>query len=371
MFSGWTHPSVPGDVSCPRRLRSAHFVCANNSDLGDKSVANPGVFNRERFMNNHFQQIVLNATGADRLKEGELIQSLWSGYGKIIRCSLEGSVLDSVVVKHVHWSDAAHHPRGWNTSLSHERKVRSYQVETAFYSDWAVRCSDGCRVPACYALETHGDEVFMVMEDLDASGYGERRRYISDNDIYACLSWLAHFHAVFMNKDPAGLWPVGTYWHLETRPDELAALDDPGLKNAAAAIDRRLDEARFKTLVHGDAKLANFCFSNVRKDVAAVDFQYVGGGCGMKDVAYFLGSCLNEDECEARESELLDYYFRTLEKCMDGGSASFQCLEQEWRDLYPLAWTDFFRFLQGWSPGHWKINSYSKRLARQVLEELG
>lgn len=320
-------------------------------------------------MNDHFQQIVLNATGAESLKEGELIQSLWSGYGKIIRCGLQGSELDSVVVKHVHWPDAAHHPRGWNTSLSHERKVRSYQVETAFYADWAAHCPAGCRVPKCYALETHGDEVFMVMEDLDASGYGERRSYVSDGDVRACLSWLAHFHAAFMNEEPAGLWPVGTYWHLETRPDELAALDDLELKNAAAAIDRRLSGARFKTLVHGDAKLANFCFSS-GGNVAAVDFQYVGGGCGMKDVAYFLGSCLNEDECEARESELLSYYFQCLKKCMGGGSAIFQDLEKEWRELYPVAWTDFFRFLQGWSPGHWKINSYSQRLAREVLQEL-
>lgn len=319
-------------------------------------------------MNEHFQQIVLNATGAERLSEGELIQSLWSGYGKIVRCSLQGSELESVVVKHVHWPDSTHHPRGWNTNRSHERKVYSYQVETAFYRDWAARCFEGCRVPKCYALETHGDEVFMVMEDLDASGYGERRSYVSDTDIKACLSWLAHFHATFMNEKPAGLWPVGTYWHLETRPDELAALDDRKLKGAAAAIDRRLNEARFKTLVHGDAKLANFCFG--AGGVAAVDFQYVGGGCGMKDVAYFLGSCLNEEECEQREDELLDYYFETLNRCMGGGSASFQSLEKEWRELYPVAWTDFFRFLQGWSPGHWKINSYSQRLARQVLKEL-
>lgn len=322
-------------------------------------------------MNDHFQQIVLNATGAESLiEEGELIQSLWSGYGKIIRCRLIGADVDSVVVKHVHWPDETHHPRGWNTNLSHERKVRSYQVETEFYAKWAARCGAECRVPKCYTLEMHGDEVFMVLEDLDAAGFGERRTYISDTDIYACLSWLAHFHATFMNEDPAGLWPVGTYWHLATRPDELAVLDDPELKKAASAIDRRLNEARFKTLVHGDAKLANFCFSSSRSNVAAVDFQYVGGGCGMKDVAYFLGSCLNEDECERRENKLLAFYFQALERALGWNKASFQALENEWRELYPVAWTDFFRFLQGWNPGHWKINSYSQRLARQVLKEL-
>ena len=123
--------------------------------------------------------------------------------------------------------------------------------------------------------------------------------------------------------------------------------------------------------MHGDAKAANFCFANDGR-VAAVDFQYVGGGCGMKDVAYFMSSCLTEDECEQRETELLDYYFQTLQAALlaRGHSTDFQALETDWRALYPVAWTDFFRFLQGWSPGHWKIHRYSRRLAEEVLEQL-
>ncbi|VGO22294.1 phosphotransferase [Pontiella sulfatireligans] len=322
-------------------------------------------------MNQHFQDITLNATGADRLIESEVIQSLWSGYGKIVRCRLEGSELDSVVVKHVHWPDSNHHPRGWNTSRSHERKVKSYQVETAFYEEYASRCDDSCRVPKCFALETHGDEVFMVMEDLDAAGYDGRRNRVTDAEIKACLSWLAGFHAAFMGTAPDGLWETGTYWHLETRPDELAELDDPALKATAGAIDQKLSDSPFQTFVHGDAKLANFCFSSDAR-VAAVDFQYVGGGCGMKDVAYFLGSCLCEDECERQEQKLLDYYFQSLETALkeNGKAVDFPALEADWRALYPVAWTDFFRFLQGWSPGHWKIHRYSERLVRKVLEQI-
>ncbi len=342
-------------------------------------------------MNRHFTETTLNATGASALIESEVIQSLWSGYGKIVRCGLEYEVggqtlshpapgrttqrsslqLESVVVKHVHWPNATHHPRGWTTSRSHERKVKSYQVETAFYEQSASRCDENCRVPICFALETHGDEVFMVLEDLDAAGFGGRRTYATDTEIKACLSWLAHFHATYMGEPPSSLWETGTYWHLETRPDELDELDDLKLKAAAASIDQQLKETPFQTLVHGDAKLANFCFSADGR-VAAVDFQYVGGGCGMKDVAYFLGSCLGEDECERRETELLAYYFLILETALQcrGKDVDFQALELGWRTLYPVAWTDFFRFLQGWSPGHWKIHRYSARLANEVLERL-
>ena len=323
-------------------------------------------------MNPHFTNLILRSTGASALSNIETVQNLWSGYGKIMRCGLIGSDLKSVIVKHVHWPDAHHHPRGWNTSRSHDRKVKSYQVETAWYAQWATRCSGACRIPECLALETHGDEIFMVLEDLDAAGFPARRTSVSTDEIRACLSWLAHFHATFMGESPASLWETGTYWHLETRPDELNELTDPALKNAATAIDQKLNESPFQTLVHGDAKLANFCFSTDGQRVAAVDFQYVGGGCGMKDVAYFLGSCLCEEECERQESTLLNFYFQTLETALkqSGKTIDFQTLEADWRALYPVAWTDFFRFLQGWSPGHWKIHRYSERLAREVLDQL-
>jgi hypothetical protein len=80
-----------------------------------------------------------------------------------------------VVVKHVKLPDRHHHPRGWNTDRSHQRKIRSYQVETAWYRDWASRCDARCRVPACLALESDADEFLMVFEDLDASGFPLRK----------------------------------------------------------------------------------------------------------------------------------------------------------------------------------------------------
>lgn len=169
--------------------------------------------------------------------------------------------------------------------------------------------------------------------------------------------------------EPEGLWPVGTYWHLETRPDELEAMDDGDLKAAAADIDRKLNECRLKTIVHGDAKLANFCFSTRGQDVAAVDFQYVGGGCGMKDVVYFLGSCMDERECEKRVPALLDHYFTELKRSVKKDVDS-DALEKEWREMFAFAWTDFHRFLLGWMPGHWKINRYSKQLTKEVLHKL-
>jgi len=323
-------------------------------------------------MNGNLQNNILKAVGADELFHIEDIQSLWSGYGKIMRYGLNGAERQRVVIKHVKLPDQAHHPRGWNTNLSHQRKIKSYQVESSWYREWANLCDERCRIPACLALESDEDEFLMVLEDLDDSGFPIRKDSVSMPQIQTCLRWLANFHAVFMDKAPTGLWEVGTYWHLGTRPDELDVLDDADLKKAATKIDKCLNNARYQTFVHGDAKIANFCFSEDAEQVAMVDFQYIGGGCGMKDVAYFIGSCLYEDDCERHEEALLNTYFNELNEALVFYESKLDSneIEQEWRALYPFAWTDFHRFLKGWSPGHWKINSYSERLASEVIAVL-
>ncbi len=323
-------------------------------------------------MHEDFPRLIRQAAGASSIELIEVIQELWSGYGTIQRYRLTGSKQKRIVVKHVHFPDLKHHPRGWNTDRSHVRKLRSYEVEMAWYDRWSARCAAGCPVPDCLALETRGDETLMVLEDLDESGFPARREEVSNTEISACLHWLANFHASFLGCEPEGLWPQGTYWHLETRPDELAALTDLPLQQAASAIDQLLRSSRYQTLVHGDAKLANFCFSPAGDQVAAVDFQYVGGGCGMQDVAYFIGSCLNEAECERRELWLLDSYFAGLKQALARlqPAVDADALEAEWRPLFPVAWADFHRFLKGWSPGHWKLNSYSERLTRAVVQQL-
>ena len=323
-------------------------------------------------MDTDLQAVVLEAVGAQEMVSTQVVQSLWGGYGEIVRCHIGGGSAPSVIVKHVRWPDQRDHPYGWTSDLSHERKLKSYQVETTWYGRYANACSDQCRVPTPLALETQADEVVIVLEDLDASGFAGRRQLVSEHELDACLSWLANFHATFMGEQPDGLWATGTYWHLATRPDELAALDDGPLKEAAEVIDRQLSASPFQTFVHGDAKLANFCFGDDGHRAAAVDFQYVGGGCGMKDVAYFISSCLDEDDSERMGPALLDRYFSLLNDALEhvGKPVDFAALEADWRALYPVAWTDFYRFLQGWSPGHWKLHRYSERLAREVLASL-
>lgn len=311
-----------------------------------------------------FTESILSHTGAQRFKVVQEIQDLWSGYGKILRLKLEDAKQEQIIVKLIKSPAAKNHPRGWSSDFGHQRKLKSYAVETKFYQNFAAKSR--ARIPIFIGFESRAEQTLLILEDLDLAGFPIRKQLLNTSELEPCLHWLAKFHASFLHTQPMGLWAKGSYWHLDTRPDEWEALQDKSLKAAAVRIDQKLESTKYKTLIHGDAKLANFCFAQDGQ-VAAVDFQYTGAGCGMKDLAYFIGSCLSEEDCEKHETEILDTYFRLLQKELVEPNSD---LEVEWRALYRVAWADFHRFLKGWSPGHWKINSYSERLTNAVIKEL-
>ena len=105
-----------------------------------------------------FQAAICKATGASSMEVVELIQELWSGYGQIVRIQLDGGMAGTVIAKHVRLPDRTNHPRGWNSSLSHERKLKSYQVEPIWYRDWSGRCDERCRVAKFITEERHDDD---------------------------------------------------------------------------------------------------------------------------------------------------------------------------------------------------------------------
>ncbi|RYZ07074.1 MAG: DUF1679 domain-containing protein [Myxococcales bacterium] len=300
---------------------------------------------------------VARLAGVEAATLEQRLQALWGGYGELLRVSLEDG--RSVIVKHVA-------PPRDDGSLSHRRKLRSYDAERTFYAEYAKRCEEPppCRVPRAHGVVASDAGWLFVLEDLDASGFPGRSSRAGDAEIRATLRWLARFHARFLGAAPEGVWKVGTYWHLATRPDELRALGSHPLTRAAPRLDALLNGAQFRTFVHGDAKLENVCFSSGSSEAALVDFQYVGGGVGVKDVAYFLSSCLSPRECEGSVPAYLEHYFHELTAAL--GSASAGPVEREWRALFPVAWVDFYRFYRGWAPGDSSRDDYSERLLAEV-----
>lgn len=268
------------------------------------------------------------------------VQSLWGGYGELLRVGVEGG--GTFMLKRVV-------PPGSADSESDRRKKRSYQVEQAWYRQGAPRTDETCRVAKCFGTRADG---LLLLEDLTASGFRPDRQLL---DGRAALSWLASFHARFLESRPEGLWDQGTYWHLETRQSEWRRMAPGPLKDAAGRLDAKLRGARWQTLLHGDAKPANFLW---RADgrAAAVDFQYTGPGAGIRDVAYFLDCGM------ADVDRWLDFYFDELRRLVANPE-----LEAEWRALFPVAWADFCRFEQGWRGGGFPPGDYSRRMIELAL----
>ncbi|MFT4653074.1 MAG: aminoglycoside phosphotransferase [Kangiellaceae bacterium] len=342
----------------------------------------------------------------------ETVQSLWSGYGEIARYSIRRSSqgqstqnTQTCIAKIVSLQSHGQHPRGWNTNISHQRKLSSYVNEQHFYQYFAAYTNEYCKVPELLAASADDKNVWLLMQDLDAAGFADRSVNANLALIELGVKWLANFHACFMHDTGSDniavidtaidkkthstsahsrpwqqykskVWPIGTYWHLATRKQEWQAMPASDLKNKASKIDQHLNNARFQTLLHGDAKLANFCIHVTKAQVAAVDFQYVGFGVGIKDLVYFLGSCLDGNKLQRYTPGLLDIYFSALTKALTlvprnvwepHSQIDFGQLEKEYRALYSIAWADFERFLIGWSPRHIKLNQYSCEQTRLAL----
>ena len=92
----------------------------------------------------------------------------------------------------------------------------------------------------------------------------------------------------------------------------------------------------------------------------------------MKDVAYFLSSCLPPKVLDPQAEHYLHVYFEALRARLDTrlSDREFAELETEWRENYVFAWADFHRFLAGWSPEHWKMGSYIRRMTARALTAL-
>lgn len=280
---------------------------------------------------------IANVTGARHARRAGHVQTLWGGYGEVFRVTLDGGVAPTAIVKHVHPPPSA------RSTSSDARKRRSYDVEIAFYRYYAPRCDASCRVARLYGAWIEDDNWLLVLEDLDAAGFSLREGDTASppRALEACLAWLASFHARFLGVDAPELWPIGTYWHLATRTEELDRIRDPALRAQAPVLDGLLSAAHYQTILHGDPKEANFCFAPDGR-VAALDFQYAGRGCAMKDVAYLLHG---RDDDPASH---LDTYFAHLRRELGARDVDPVPIEAEWRALYETARRDFVRFLAGW-----------------------
>lgn len=294
----------------------------------------------------------------------DLSISLWSGCGQI-KSGFYNS--QPVIVKISEIPENINHQVINQSDFAKLRKDKSYLNEINFYNNPTCKATFENVRPNCYFAKRINALNILILEDFKSKGFQNIDDYKIEH-IYVVVKWLAEFHAkgfTLINSEP---FQLGGYWHLKTRPDEYKKMGGIDLKHQASYLADSLYKAKYQTLIHGDSKLANYAFDDSYK-VLGYDFQYVGSGIGLQDVMLFMTSVFNGDACAKYESSILNLYFEILHKALSNTMSMKECelLEREWRTLWPIVWSDFYRFLNGWKPEHKKITQFMQKKFVEVL----
>jgi len=217
----------------------------------------------------------------------------------------------------------------------------------------------GVLVPQLMGISEEDDGVMIVMNDLGAHGkyYTKRGNQLTMEEGRALLSWLAKFHAVHWRAadPPQGLWNEGSFWQLGTRQDELDDLEEEwvqcGLdRRRAKEIHELITKTRFRTVIHGDAKAANFFFfagqGDAPLEIGGYDFQYCGMATPLRDVAYLLCCSIQGHLIHENEEDLLSHYYTELTKALRPEDAEEYTM-RELQEMYNLCVVDLARFMSG------------------------
>jgi hypothetical protein len=361
------------------------------------------------------------------------IQSLWAGYGHI--CELEVIPYDvsthplkqepiSLILKYI--SPPTANP-DQPQKEGHIRKILSYQIEQYFYTHLAPLMPKEIAFAECLSSiddSTGSNATAMIMTDLRQSFPipGEKRAALNENQIYATVSWLASFHGFWWNKTKSldhsklclppreyfeetkgttihqGVWLNGGYTYLATRQDEyldLCTLDSEwsaafcsplthleGQLTVAELVARFLAPladrstegpiSEYETLIHGDVKSENL-FTTTRGDaVAFYDFQYVGLGLGVCDLAKLFTCSLPDKALWADtgtdmkmgsgEEKILRYYLDRIRQ-VSGKQYEWDVFVRHWE----TALVDWLRFQASW--GFWGNTKWLKGRVRSILKD--
>ena len=223
-------------------------------------------------------------------------------------------------------------PSNDDVSRSTATLQRLYQREVSFYQYLAP--SIATRTPRCYFAERdERDNFLLLLEDLSPSAVIDQFVGISPGTARAGLAALAGLHGPTHARselhDVAWLRGVSE----ELRPLYSAVLPilfdqfierydariGESLRSMVLALKERLSlfseyVTPFPCVTHGDFRTDNLlidaCDGAVA--IAVVDWQTVGVGSPLLDVAYFLATSLPPEDCAREEFGLLDYYLVKL-----------------------------------------------------------
>ncbi|KAF2205360.1 hypothetical protein GQ43DRAFT_407572 [Delitschia confertaspora ATCC 74209] len=355
-----------------------------------------------------------------------VLQSLWAGYGYVCHITatpfpaltLQDGTLQTYVIKLITPPPAKPDDEG------HTRKILSYQVEQYFYTHLAPLMPATIPVAKCFARINEGHEdgtstTAMMLTDLREAFpvAGEKRGVLEETQVYAALDWLSSFHGLWwgFTKDRTSLvlppleegsqersrtvWLNGGYTYLATRRKEYEALkldlssewrgpltdtvdNGASLSEMVAAVLAPSENFRgpteeYQTLIHGDVKSENLFTTVSGNHAVFYDFQYVGLGLGVCDLAKLFTCSIPLDmvvdtrnriptelEMQMVEKQLLERYLTNLKE-VSGKSYPWDVFVRHWE----TALVDWLRFQASW--GFWGNTDWLEARVRWILKDEG
>ena len=230
--------------------------------------------------------------------------------------------------------------------------VRNYELEISWYRDLAAESGVNC--PACYHAEIadNGIDFALLLADVAPAGQGDQLAGASETDLLAAIDELAILHAAYWNSPKLDQLAWLGYGSANK---ELVRQMLPGLyagfreryagrlsevilqmgDRLAAGIGQYLDhEPHALTIVHGDYRLDNLLFAPDARAII-VDWQTVGRGSGLADLAYLIGTSIADPAARAEGEEAwLNHYLHRLAE--HGAKADATAAREEYR-LYAFS----------------------------------
>ncbi|KAJ5209933.1 hypothetical protein N7491_009743 [Penicillium cf. griseofulvum] len=309
----------------------------------------------------------------------------------------------------------------------HLRKMLSYEVEQYFYSEVVPQLGSDIAIANCLASTRDMNDakdsselrglMATIMVDLRPKFpvAGEKRGALNRTQVCAALDWLASFHSrsrgllpanleeyvlppleessrrQSSGKDGRGLWLNGGYTYLATRRKEYASLaqdTDSEWSDVLCGVSKEcsLSVAEMVALfltpcgravesyIHGDVKSENLFTTTNGDKVAFFDFQYVGLGLGVCDLAKLFtcsvplqmlvdgnGSLPEQLSMCDGERGLLEQYRTTLDE--DSQLYDWETFNRHWE----TALVDWCRFQASW--GFWGNTEWLEARVRSILND--
>lgn len=219
-----------------------------------------------------------------------------------------------------------------------------YESEVRFYQELAPHL--GPAVPACYfaAVEPDTGWFTIVMEDLNERAQPVNTRVGRVDKAATVLAGLAEIQAKFWNDSALQSTPWLAPTHSRPFFAQAAASTTAFLERFGDRLEQRHVEVFQRllpqasewaeswngplTVSHGDFRWDNVLFSHDDSNLVVVDWQAARLGPPLLDVAFFLGSCLREEERLNHEQALLEHYLSALKASGVSDYTSAEC----WRD---------------------------------------